>query len=222
MRITIFTYDREEMLKSLLNELADKRHFKHIVDDGSPWAKERSLTSDTVYHQRLAHAGKQGFWMRWAQAHIACMDSYDDWFLFLADDVKDINMEAIEALTKQGWHNSLVAFNVVNDGRANCWGPYKTGQKDIEVSGIKYHEVGFVDCGFLTNRHTLSQITIDPVDPKRFDNTALSSGVGKQLTLKFRELRVKMMNPTPSLCYHGDHPSKMHPEERKNTPLISK
>jgi hypothetical protein len=31
-----------------------------------------------------------------------------------------------------------------------------------------------------------------------------------------------MYTPKKSLAFHGDHESKMHPEERKKNPLISK
>lgn len=198
----VFTHDRPEMLNNLLSEIG---------------------TTDTVVlDKHPGWDGKRNFWKKWREAVRICMDSKHDWFLFLADDFKDVHMPAIEALTLMGWQNHLVAINILNDGRTSCWGGHSTGQKDFEAAGILLKEVGFVDCGYLTNRYTLEKITIQDIGQWWFDRPDKSSGVGFQTTRQFRALGVKMMMPTPSLADHGTHPSVMHGEHRKETPLIAK
>ena len=39
-----------------------------------------------------------------------------------------------------------------------CWGRFRTGQTPIEIGDTTLNEVGFTDCGFLSNRHTMEQI----------------------------------------------------------------
>ena len=78
---------------------------------------------------------------------------------------------------------------MINDGRDFCWGRFKTGQPAIEIETMKLTEVGFVDCGFLSNRHTMSQIKIDRIQDHWFDRPDKSSGVGNQLTKKMRKFK---------------------------------
>jgi len=228
MRITIFTYNRQEMLSNLLEDIGEE-HSGIVIDDGSDWVREldgplaspRFVTAKGVDLYRFDHEGKKGFWKKWDYAIRTDLESKEDWFLFLPDDITDLNLGAIEDLTNQGWDKTLFACNIINDGRTSCWGYFRTGQDNIKIGDMWYTEVGYVDCGFLTNRFTLQNIRIDPVPESWFDRPDKSSGVGAQLTKKFQKLKVKMMSPIPSLCFHGDHESVMHGEHRKDAPLTS-
>ena len=88
----------------------------------------------------------------------------------------------------------------------------------FEGIGYKWIDCGFFDCGGLTNRATLELFEVT----KTKRNGRASSGVGMQITKKLRALNVPMYKTSPSLSYHGDHPSVMHPEIRKKQPLISR
>lgn len=227
MQIVIFTYNRKDELIRLLKEV-NQGHSILVIDDGSEWFFADSDYMDVFEtiedrtHTRFENGGKKQFWNRWQYAIKKCLESKHNDFLFLADDVTNVNMDMIKKITEQGWTDKFYAVNVVNDGRTGCWGPFNTGQAPFNIDDTQFNEVGFVDCGFVTNRHTLEQITIDPIPESWFDRPDKSSGVGHQLTLKMRKLGVKMLNTTPSLCYHGDHESKMHGDHRKDVPLISK
>ena len=221
MQIIIFSYNRREKLERLLHELKDCD--KLIIDDGTPGGLSYSLTwgkgqTDSI---TFPHTGKKGFWKKWDFAIDYFLASEHEEVLFLPDDVKDVDLKTIKAIINQGWKNVPFAVNVINDGREFCWGRFKTGQRDIEINELNFREVGFVDCGFLSNRHTMSQIKIDRVSESWFDRPDKSSGVGHQLTKKMRKLGVKMLTPSKSLAYHGNHKSEMHTEHRKTTPLIS-
>lgn len=222
MQIVIFTYDREEKLDNLLEELpgCDDVNIL-IVDDGSKY-NCKYFDSKVIKYFRFPHTGKKGFYKKWDFAIDYCLASKHNDFLFLPDDIENINMGMIQKIIKQGWSDVPYVVNVINDGRTFCWGRFRTGQMPIEIDDTVLNEVGFTDCGFLSNRHTMEQIQIDRVSETWFDRPDKSSGVGHQLTKKMRKLGVKMLMPTPSLCTHGDHESKMHKEHRKKNPLISK
>jgi len=200
MLVVVFTHDRPEMLKNTIREVGGDL----ILCNDEDWS------------------GKRNFWKKWKFAVEFCKDSDEEYFLFVPDDFKNYDLDMIKRLTMQGWDNHLFAVNLSNDGRSHCWGGFGTGQPSFNVGEYKFDEVGFVDCGFLTNKHTIERLTIDEVPEGWFNRPDKSSGVGHQLTKKFRSFGVKMITPTPSLAFHGDHESKMHGEHRKDIPLISK
>ena len=65
-------------------------------------------------------------------------------------------------------------------------------------------------------------IDIEQVPHEWFNRPNKSSGVGHQITRKFRQQHVTMYTPKTSLVYHGEHDSVMHYEERKRIKLISR
>lgn len=228
MHVVVFSYNREEMLGDLLREIMvqgyeGEQHKTTVIDDGSEWSKELNLDRhDNIEIIKTHHEGKMGFWKKWVMARQIVLGSDSDYFLFLPDDVKDVDFETIKAITEQGWDDSLFAVNVINCGRTECWGQFLTGQEDIEINDKTLFETGFVDCGFLTNRYTLEHIDIYPVKHEWFDRDDKSSGVGHQMTQSLRHLGTKMMSVREGLCYHGDHESQMHGKFREQTPLTSK
>ncbi len=225
MQVTIFTYNREEMLHNLLKECLSHDNELLIIDDRSGYDYERLgklNRTDWVIFESLEHTGKKGFWKKWDYAINECKFSSNNWFLFLPDDVTNVDFKAIENLTKQGWDDKYLAINLSHSGHRYRWGKWDTGQQDIEVEGMLLQECGYVDGCFLTNRKTLEQITIDPVPSTWFDRPDKSSGVGYQMSMKLRKLGCVMMLPEFSYLYHGDHESVMHKEHRKAVPLISK
>jgi len=200
------------MLKRLLKEVDG--YTVICIDDGSEWTKH-----DNIELIRTPHEGKHGFWKKWVMAQQLALGIQSDYYLFLPDDVTNINLDWLEGLKRQKWNEHLFAINVINDGRTSCWGYHNTGQEPINIDGINLKEVGFVDCGFFTNKLTLESIEIHEVSLSWFDREDKSSGVGHQLTNSFRMIGAKMMMPTPSLCEHGTHESKMHKELREKQPL---
>ena len=215
MKIIIFSYNRKKMLLNLLDELDG--YSPTIIDDGSDF----SIVKPNFI--KTPHEGKKGFWKKWVMAQQIALGSNEEYFLFLPDDIKNLNIEWIEGLKSHDWDKHLFAINVINCGRTECWGKFNTGQEAFKIEDIELNEVGFVDCGFFTNRYTLENIEVHEVHKQWFtQHRNISSGVGAQLSESLRNLRAKMMTPTPSLCYHGPHESKMHGDHRKYTPLISK
>jgi hypothetical protein len=198
------------MLESLINEVKDYDYT--IIDDGS------SFTLPTNFHQ-FNHGGKAKFWRMWDYALRMLKDDNSDIFIFTPSDVSNINIDKIIERHNQFKHNAY-AYNLINDGRKNCWNmikPFKVDEHTLMV--------GFTDCGFFCNKNLLNRIGyyVNEINPYRFiNNTSISSGVGQQLTFRMLKAKCLLYTPIQSLVYHGNHESLMHPEERKKNPLISK
>ena len=206
--IFVFSYDREEMLSKVVKPLG--RHFL-VLDDGSSFEFENMV--------KFPHEGKVGFWKKWSFAFKTAEATNDELFIFMPDDFEHLQVDKIKQLHEQHKHEPYV-YNIINDGRDSCWMPFKAIQTNDNTI-----QVGFTDCGFFCNREALKKLEfrIDPIDPKRFTlKKNISSGVGQQLTNRFTRHKVKMFKPVRSLAFHGDHESKMHEEERKLNPLISR
>jgi hypothetical protein len=162
--------------------------------------------------------GIDKFWQRWEQARQICLNSPHDNYLILSDDGSKHDIEAIRTLHKRLGCTQYTCA-VISDDRNSCWGSTALSRLDIVVHGQGYimKHIDFFDCGGLTNRATLEQFEVEPTKKSK----RASSGVGMQITQKLRALGVPMYKTSPSLSYHGDHESVMHPQLRKHQPLIA-
>ena len=210
--IIIFSYNRPEMLSRLIEECPER---PIVIDDGSDFDAMPFVNRCDFY--RLNHKGREGFWANWDYALKICQASDDDYFTFLADDFHSVQWDVLKIFKRE----EPFAYNLLNDGRTECFIASKPVDK--EFHGIPSIQVAFVDCGYHCNRSALEvlKFTMPPVDPVRFENPDMSSGVGAYQSTQFFINLVPMFIPKKSLVKHGDHPSMMHPELRKKNPLIS-
>ena len=183
------------MLVPHLQEMQLRYHEVHVIDDPETYGKEK-------------------FYLRMQKAVSLCLASPCDEYLILPDDLTDYEYDRIDAINIQGPYT----ISPVNDGRAHCWG----GAPDPTLDTEDLIHCDFTDCGMITNRAALELIDIEPVPKRWFNKKGKSSGVGAQMTYKFRALGVPMYRPKKSFAYHGYHPSTMHPHERKINPLVSR
>ena len=214
IKIIIFSYQRKKMLLSLIEEIKSFTSLNisyTIIDDGSYF----KLTDN--FHQ-FKHGGKPKFWRMWDYALRMLKDDNSDIFIFMPSDFSEINMPKIIQRHNQLQHNAY-AYNIINDGRLNCWNMIKRMPLDAHS-----FRSGFTDCGFFCNKNLLNKIGyfVHEINPNRFEHNAnISSGVGQQLTQRMLRAKCAMYTPVHSLAYHGDHKSLMHAEHRKQIPLIS-
>ena len=201
IRAYITAYDRPEMLKKVVERFREYDIEPVIFEDGVTFP----------------HRGKKGFWKTWDEILKHAEQNVADLYIFTADDFLDLDIDRIIEI-----HNDFdkpYVYNIVNDGRWQSWGYFR---KQEPIDG---HElVGYCDCGFFCDRSALEFTgwKINQPNPNRWNkNPNMSSGVGQYLTGKFIN-NVPMYKPIKSLAYHGDHESKMHPEERKKNPLTSR
>lgn len=203
------------MLLSLIEEIKAFSHLSisyTIIDDGSDF----KLTEN--FHQ-FKHGGKPKFWRMWDYALRMLKTDKSDIYIFMPSDISGLDLPQIMKLHSQ-FSRTPYAYNLINDGRTNCWNTIK--QVKIDANSMR---VGFTDCGFFCNKSLLNKIGyfVREINPARFEhNAAISSGVGQQLTQRMNKAKCFMYMPIHSLVYHGDHESLMHTEHRKTTPLISR
>ena len=179
------------MLLSLLKELDG--HEVNVIDDGSDYQPFEMQNYCTYYRYR--HGGKREFWKQWQRAIELCKKSDAEFFIFLPDDVRNIDVEAIKRDYRSG-----TCLRVLEVGRDRGW-----------------TRKGYVDGAFACDREVLDQIEIKPVPRYRFNDPYISSGVGQQMSKLFAEKGIEMIKG--NYCIHGDHESVMNPEERKRNPL---
>jgi len=210
-RIYITAYNRPDMLKALSSELYHKGVKPVVYYDG---LRPEYSTPSMRCHE---HRGKEGFYKTWDDMLKDGKGSDADLFIFLQDDVSNVNLEQIRHLHSLLNH-SAYAFQLINDGRVNCWNVFEPKWITPIVQ-----EIGFVDCLMFCNREALDKLrwTVRK-NPDKIQRRMVSSGVGFYLSTQFMKRGVRMYRPYKSLVYHGNHDSVMHYEHRKNTPLISK
>lgn len=202
------------MLTKVVEHLNSFGIIPMIKDDGS------SYEPKLPQYFRHKHRGKKEYWITWYEMLNSCVNSEAELFLFMPDDFQELQVERMLEIHEQLKSKPYV-YNIINDGRRKMW----TKVAPLQINENEFR-VGFTDCGFFCNREALQSIKfrVDQVPDwfwKKHGEEA-SSGVGYQLSVKFCNSRVPIYLPIKSLAKHGDHDSRMHPDERKKNPLISK
>lgn len=188
-----------------------------VIDDGSDF--DPLLFAKKCEFHRLRHKGKEQYFLNWQYAFKICAESNEDFFLFLPDDFLNVDYKTIEYLYTN--LKGKYAYNLLNDGRPQYWTTVK--KKEVTLAGVESYQVSYCDGGYFTNRETLEAIGFEQefISFGRFDWENISSGVGETQSRKFWKAGIPMYCPKKSLCYHGEHESKMHTELRKQQPLTS-
>jgi hypothetical protein len=209
------------MLEQIVSNIEKKRKSNKdldyfILDDGS----DPPINDYHKMAQNTTNYGKKGFWRLYKLAFEIALKSAHEDFIFMPDDWLRLNINSLQALANK-WQGLAYSLNIVNDGRNNCWGNYRTGVAPIKYDGRYITEIGFNDCGFMSNRSVIELLEIKPILNDWFDRPDKSSGVGYQLTKQMRRLNIPMLKPNKSFAFHGEHESKMHKELRKKEILKS-
>lgn len=212
MTIIIFTYNRPDMLRRLLNECVGHGEI-FVIDDGSEY-DYTEFERDCTYI-REGHGGKRWFYKKWMTAFDIARNATSEDVLFLPDDATDIDFDRLYR------GNSIHVQQLLYTGRTKEW----TGVKPqtTKWNGEDYLKVGFVDCCYKTNKSTLQKIGwYQPVIPAYwFTSGKMSSGVGAAQSRLFVERGVPIYLSERTIARHGDHDSVMHYEVRKKEPLCT-
>lgn len=193
--IFITSYDRPRMLLRLLKELEGEKII--VVDDGSAYDPTEHLNYCDYY--RVSHKGREGFWVNWNLMLEIAKGTDDNEFIFLQDDLYDVELEKLRRDHTKG------CLNVLDVGKDRGWTPK-----------------GYVDCQFMCDRKVLEALEwkVDPVPIQRFRDPNISSGVGAQLSYRLW-LKGIPMYLNRNYAQHGNHESKMHKSERLKNPLCT-
>ena len=213
------------MLRSIVERIEEARKVHQdldyiVFDDGSDF-EIGEVVPYGKYSKNPENGGKLNYWRHWDGALYMCKRSTHKDFVFMPDDFLDLDIDALLNLS-DCWEGLYYSMNLINDGRVNCWGSHRMGIKPIAYKNRLIQEVGFCDCGFMTNRKVLESLEIKKPFYGWFDQPDKSSGVGYQLTKQMRALEVPMLSPDKSFASHGLHDSVMHGDHRKEITLKSK
>lgn len=204
----ITTYNRYDTLTNLLNSILNLDHTKKIivVDDYSTDNRYENLKDfhqDVIYYKTEQNNGKLNYWKTVNLLYQSAKEINFKYGITLPDDVKLIDNFGV-ILEKYKGDKIIRLFTQETAGTHN-W-------------GYKY----WVDCAFISKYEFFRDLnfTINEIILK--DDYKISSGVGKQLTVRLNELKYEVVD-IGSLVFHlGNDNSKMHPKLRLEQPLYGK
>ena len=167
------------------------------------------------------HAGKKNYWQVIDSAYSILKNKTFDYMVHLPDDV---------LLTDDFIFRSISLYELIPDRRKICLNllceinrnnPGWTNLTPKHFS--QFINTGWVDmCFIATNRYLKAlNFGINPVDPEWSGNPERSSGVGLQISRRLVKQGYNLYQVKRSLVIHGIHDSVMHPEHRKENPIIT-
>lgn len=184
--------------------------------------------TDFVASSYPEHCGKRFYYNLINRLYnmVRCFDlGYPfDYFIQVPDDIRlcdDFYNEAVSQYDAIQDPN-IICLNLLNDGRVQPgWTGFK--HQDKTFGGYSYLKTQWVDMCFVATRHFFEalQWTINDIDVAWSGDEKRSSGVGLQISRRLNELGRSMYLVGRSLVAHGAHASQMHPNHRKEVPLIS-
>ncbi len=230
----LMTYNRPEASRDVLRAL-------HCALGGEPaYVLVLNDHSDGDYAQTRAEAlslfgprllwldareriGKAGFWKAYQVAFLVAREQQPTHALFLQDDLDfapDL-LERVRALwgatASDLMRRVLYLFSSAEDER---WGRWVVAKRRDVGHGLRRTQwfdlqAFFVDRAFFE----LLQYRMIPIHPNRWRRKPkISSGVGKQLTLRLRN-RANVYQAYPPLVFHGGCASEMNPQARAERAL---
>ena len=205
----ISNYEREKMLKRLLEEIKGYNSEQIIVDyvifdDVSSYKLD-----DPKFIINPEHRGKFNYWKTFNDMFKYCEKNLYDIYVFTPNDFVDYSIDKIVKYgTKLAKHQYI--FNTLEDGRDTCWNRTKPINLTNEVK-----QIFFTDCGFFTNQLTLKALEFK-MNPIITANSGISSQVGKQITNRINMLKIPIFHPVNSFVYHGYHNSLMNSTSKNN------
>lgn len=211
--INITTYKREQPLKRLLAQI--KEYGKDysisglIVIDHCSYNVINGWKVLNMSH----HHGRKEFFRIMNRSFNAMRDQKFKYFLNLQDDVTlepDFFSKCIE-LWEGIKDSKKIVLDLRKDDRAgrSMWGLYS-----VDRIG-KYYKSQWMDLIFMSDARFRRYAPI--LDYWNIDS---SSGVARQMTKRFRQKGLNMYHSKDVILHHGQLPSLMNPETRKNDKLI--
>lgn len=234
--IWINTYNRPQALDNLLKDIL-KNKKKHkikilLFDDASNIDYDSILQKYngklTILYQKMSfNHGKKNYWKLCTYAmSIIQKNKNFDYYIKLDDDGR---------LTNNFFDKCINIWESINDNRKICLNfrldsregkPVWTGLKPIKLhfNNISLYRSQWVDMDFFCKYYffELLNFHIRKPNTQRFKNPYVSSGVGRDISIRLNKMGLNLYLTTQTLTIHKDHNSKMNPNERERTPLETK
>lgn len=223
--VIITTFNREVMLKELLNDIFKTTNYKILVtifDDGSTQNYDLS-EYDVKYIKYIKNNGLKNVWKLITDTFKYCKNINSKYFVYLQDDLK---------LKENFFDESVRIFEKIDDDKKISLGtlmiesqrnqPKWTGISPIEYD--EYYKTQWCELVFICKYDFFVSLDfkINPINPNRWNkNPNLSCGVGEQISNRLLSQGLNMYHVINSLTIHGDHESVFLPELRKIEKLIA-
>lgn len=229
--VLITTYRRPEMLLRLFGQIKEAEGKYNItvfcVHDGpdrNNYDKIRQWIKENREHWKFITTplwlGKSQYYKTINRLYEYVRDHKADYYVQLPDDVQIDQSFFDEAVSQFAaiQDSKKVCLNLLNDNRTNPgWVQFERVQRG------HVWLTQWMDLCFISNRNFFAflNFVVQPVSLSWAGNPERSSGVGMQLSQRLFRRGHNMYMVMKSLVAHDDHPSVMHPEHRKSTPLIT-
>lgn len=227
--IVISTFNRSNMLKSLLSDIfSECGDYKlHIVifDDGSYYDYSPIVEMYNVkYIKYITNNGKKGYWKLIDDSFKYCKSIKSKYFIYLPDDVGlkngffDESVRIFEKIDDRDKMCLNLLMDETRRGRTN-W----TGFNPIEYD--EYYMTQWCDLCFISKKEMLTELKyqITEISSSRWDNNPdLGSGVGQQISTRLLNNKKNMYHVINTLVTHDDHDSVMNYNNRNTIKLIAK
>lgn len=223
--IIITTYNRPQMLSSLIhqikNQTKDKKIKIYVLDDNS-LKKLTFNDSNITFINFYPNRGKKLFWQIINVAFNLVKNIQSKYFIFLQDD--QVLVENFFKIVVDKYMNLLDERKICLEFRTDerTTRPNWSNFKPIEIGD--YIKTQWVELDFICEKKFFEVLNYEilPVNKNRWKkNPNLSSGVGQQLTNRLNSLGLNMYHTKNTLVRHGNHKSEMNEIERNINKLIS-
>lgn len=164
-------------------------------------------------------------WWKWVSDILARWSrDASDYFYFIQDDIRlcdDFFTRTIQQWEQISDPRKMALYLLRDEQRdkigVQCWTAFKS-----RIEGT-VERTQWLDCNaFLCTSAMVKMLDgrLDPIPPKRWkSNPTLSSGVGRQMSVRLTHLKGKIYRTLHSYVLHMDEKSSMNPDVRLKNPL---
>lgn len=223
--VIITTYDREDMLKLLLEDIKrnseGKRVLTVVFDDGSPNTIDYTKY-DIKYVKYVNNYGKKKFWKLIDNTFKYIERIEAKYYFYLQDDLRMVDgffEKAIELYEKIPDKSKICLSTLTIDTQIN-------NLKFTKIPPIQFDEyikTQWCEFFFLAEKRFFEKLNYEiySIDDSRWEqNPLLGSGVGQQISERLISCDANLYHCKKTLLSHGNHDSKMNPDDRKIVNLI--
>lgn len=224
--VIITTFNRELMLKELLDDIFSYKEYKILVtifDDGSNDKYDLS-NYDVKYIKYVKNNGLKNVWKVITDTFDYCKKINSDYYIYLQDDLRlkeNFFSESTRIFEKIPDENKISLGTLMIESQRNQpkWTNF------IPIKYDEYYKTQWCELVFICKKEFFVKLNykIFSINPSRWDkNPNLSCGVGDQISHRLLEQGLNMYHVIESLTTHGDHESMFLPELRQSEKLIAK
>ena len=218
--VIITSYNRKDSLQNLLMVLRTVSDADIVIfDDQSPELPKFDKFGNVTCIINPEHRGKAGFWKTYNDIFVYCKEHWYDYYIILPDDVEpcpDFVNKAIAAY--QG--ANCISLSPLLTNRSILAGISRWGQRRI-IAYNEYYETNYFDCCGVVRRDFFEALNwqMAPIVPSA--NPFMSSGVGRQITVRLQRLGKRMGHVKRTLLATTENHSQMNAKERRRHPMYA-